>query len=310
MEQKKLAKDIDKIFASKRHLLFLVHFGLFALVVIFGFSQIIVLADIALIAALAFIPFHTNRTNLYYDAGRLMVCRALVGKEISDDPFNEGIERMKTIGMRTFGIHSKTCGTILFKVAQGAMTLAAVLDHIPVLNKFTFVYRNIIDRAYRNTGKLLVSYQLGCYEETDEEQFYDLITYFLQDGKNFVTRTVKTEIKSYLIIAVNVILIGLCMIAFLFTKSPLIGIAILALFVLFFALGICQSQNDDFNTLCEYCDYVNTHELDTELRDKIKTTCKTGDNIFDIRGAVLNPSAGSLKKAVNSADELIGRLKR
>ncbi len=238
MEQKELAKDIDRIFASKQHLLFLMHSGLFALVIVFGFAKNPILAHIFLVAALAFIPFHISRYNLYSYAGKLMVCRALAGKKISDDPYSEGIERMKYFGCRKFNKRSKICGTTLFNCEKGS--------------------GRIVNYACKNTAALLFCYQLGCYEATDDDQFNELVDYFLQDDRNYIGKTIKTEVKSCFIIAANLFFIGICLVLFMFTKAPLMGFSVLALLVIFFVLGICQSQSMDFNTLCEYSDFVNT----------------------------------------------------
>lgn len=303
-ERKRLAKEIDKKFAMKQALISGGHFALFAIFVIAGLFQAIIVADIAIILFLLSWPFTINLSNLYSYSGKLMICRALVGQQISADPVAEGVQRYKSFGGRQFRMRGRTCGTILYMAASGAMAAASVLDYIPVIKNFTFVYKSIVDRAYKNTAEVILSYQVGCYENADEDQFFDLLTYFLQNGKNYLVRTVKTEVKTYILCAVSLFLMGLSAILCFFTQSLAFGFVFVAAYVLYFIFGIKISRDGDFKTFCEYIEYVQSNPLNTQLRDKIYATCKKGDKVLNIKDVITNPNAYTLKKAVNSFDEL------
>ena len=299
-ERKRLAKKIDGEFSKRQMLISAGHFSLFLITAVFGILQVPVVPTVAIILFMLSWPFTINWSNLYYYAGQLMVCRALVGKEISADPVKEGVARYKSFGGRTFRMRGRTCGKLLYKAASGAMAAASILEHIPVLKNFTFVYRSIVDRAYKNTAEVILSYQVGCYEEADEMQFFDLLTYFVQNGKNYIVRTIKTEVKTYVLCFVSFAVIAVSGVLCFFTRSLAFGFVMVAAYVLYFIVGIKISKNGDFKTFCEYIEYVQTQPLNTDLRDKIYTTCKTGDNILNIGDALANPTEFALKKAVNS----------
>lgn len=304
-ERKKLAKEIKGKFARKELILMSVEL-IFVLMYIVGLkADIFPLMSIGVIGFFLYFVLTIPRSNMYSYASDLMVCRALVGKEISDDPVAEGVERLKKYGTKGMRARSRSCGVILYKIASGAMAAASVLEMIPVIRNFTFIYKNIVNKAYQSAAKLIVTYQTGCYEEEDKEMLYDLITYFVQDSKKFLVRTVKAEIKSTVLFDIGFAFICISGIVLAFTKNLAFGAIIIGIFVLYLVFAIALGGDDDLNTLCEYIQYVQTHELNRELRAGLVGTFKTGDNILNIRDAIYRPSEYNLKKAANSATELI-----
>ncbi len=308
-ERKRLAKEIDGKFGKMQFLISGGHFALLVIGIIAGMFQLVVVADIAIILFLLSWPFTINWSNLYAYSGKLMVCRALVGKQISADPVAEGVQRYKSFGGRQFRMRGRTCGKVLYTAASGAMAAASIMEYIPVIKNFTFVYKNIVNRAYQNTAEVILSYQVGCYENADENQFFDLLTYFLQNSKNYIVRTIKTEVKTYLLCAVCFFVMGVSAILCFFTHSLTFGFVMVAAYVLYIIFGIKISRDGDFKTFCEYIEYVQSNPLNTELREKIYAACQTGDRVFNIQDAITNPTEYTLKRAVNSFDQLRDSIK-
>lgn len=304
-ERKRLAREIKRKFKNKKLIMMSVEL-VFVLMYIIGLkTDIFPLMSIGVIGFFLYFVLTIPRQNRYYNASDLMVCRALVGKEISNDPVKEGLERLKKYGSKGIKAHSRTCGVALRKIASGAMAAATLMEMIPVVKNFTFIYKNIVNKAYENAAKLIVTYQIGCYEEEDQNMLYDLITYFVQDSKRFLLRTVKSEIKSTVLFDIGFTIICVSGIVLFFTKNMTFAIVIIALFVLYMVFVIALGGNDDLNTLCEYIQYVQTHELDMQLRANVATACGAGDKVLNIRDAVYQPTEYNLKKAVNSAVDLV-----
>ncbi|SHN49436.1 hypothetical protein SAMN02745247_00302 [Butyrivibrio hungatei DSM 14810] len=304
-ERKKLAKDIKGQFRKKTLILMSVEL-VFVLMYIIGLkAQIFPFMSIGVIGFFLYFVLSTPRQNMYYYASDLMVCRALVGKEISADPVAEGLERLKKYGSKGMRSKSRTCGLILYKMASGAMAAASILEMIPVVKNFTFIYKNIVNKAYENAAKLIVTYQIGCYEEEDKDMLYDLITYFVQDSKRFLLRTVKSEIKSKVLFDIGFTVVCISGIILAITKNLLFAAIIIGLFVLYMVFIIALGGDDDLETLCEYINYVQNNELDTQLRANIVSMSETGDRVLNIRDAFSNPTDYALRKAAKSASELI-----
>ena len=307
-ERKKVAKEISNKFAAREALVTGGHMLLLVIAVVAAVANLWPLPTIFMILFIVAVPFDISLTNTYSSASEIMVCRALVGQKISDDPVQEGLDQYKKIGRKTFYAKSRAIGAILYATARGAMKVAGIMDQIPGLNKVSFIYKRVVEKAYNNTAKLLVSYQIGTYGESNEEDYYDLVTYFVQDGKNFLLKTVKTEVRDYILSAILFVFIGISFIAVALTQSLSFGFAAIAALVLSFVLGIVMHRNDKLNTLGEYVEYVQTHAVNQQLRNNIISTCSTTDNILDIRRAFVNPSAYSVERAADSVQELAEKI--
>lgn len=303
-ERKKLAKEIKGKF-NRRIWLIIAGVIPFILLAFIGAKlQFGPLVMIGVFGGMFYFALTINLQNMYAYASELMTCRVLVGKEISADPVAEGVQRIKSYGIRKMRSHSRSAGVVLYKIASGAMAAASVLDMIPGVKNFTFIYRNIVNRAYENAAKLIVTYQIGCYEEENQDMLYDLVTYFLQDSKQFILRHVKSEIKDIVLKNVcRVIFVVTVIVSFITTNYAIFAIALGIIFLYAF-LSVAAGEDDDLNILCAYIEYVQSHDLDANLRAQVAELCTTGDNVLNIRDAVYNPTAYNLKKAVNSATEL------
>ncbi len=306
-ERKKFAKEIQKTF-DKRMTPFLAILGGLLLVGLAGSlipSTIIKIIGLIILGIIYFIVMGVvDRLEF---GKKIMYCRALVGKEISDDPISEGLERVRKFGTRNLKRYRRECGRIFYTVGRGAMTVGEMMDQVPYLNKLSGLYKKIVKRLIENSSKILITYQLGCYDEADQEQFYDLVTYFVQDGKNFLLKTVKSEFKDFIKGEVSWIIMVPSLLAYAFTKNIIFAIIALAIFI----VSIVLSYNeDDFDILCDYIEYVDTHELNTDLKNKLVVGVKTGNSILDFTKAYKNPTDYNMRKAVNGAEDLIGNIEK
>ena len=259
---------------------------------------------------LGFILFFlvSARAGKYLMVSEIMSSRALVGKEISDDPIKEGLERYKKVGYRTFRAHNRSCGAILYGLTKGALALGDIMEQIPGVHYLSATYQRIVRRANDNTAKLIVTYQMGVYEAGDEDIMNDLITYFVQDGKKFLLRTVKTEIKNYILGWLWYGASAALVFAFISTKNPITLVLLVPVLLIACAWGAIMSTRDDFNTLCAYIEYVQSHELDTDLKAKLFNTFEAGDKALTIGDAVANPTAGNIERAIRSTGSLINQV--
>ena len=89
---------------------------------------------------------------------------------------------------------------------------------------------------------MLVTYQLGCYEEADQEQFYDLITYFIQDGKNFILKTVKSEAKRFVRAELNAIVICIGLLGYVYTNNIIFVVITIAFFIISLLLSYSNDE--------------------------------------------------------------------
>ena len=307
-ERKKQAKEIKGLFRKKTLILMSVEL-VFVLMYIIGLkAQIFPFMSLGVIGFFLYFVLTTPRQNMYYNASDLMVCRALVGKEISNDPVAEGLDRIKKYGSKGLRSKSRTCGLILYNLASGAMAAASILEMIPVVKNFTFLYKNIVNKAYQNAAKLIVTYQIGCYEEEDKEMLYDLITYFVQDSKKFLMRTVKSEIKSKVLFDIGFTVFCISGIILGLTHNMLFAFICVAILVLYLVFAVALGGDDDLDTLCEYIQYVQTHELDAQLRANIVGVSTTGDSVLNIRDAVNNPTEYTMRRAAKSASDLLDKV--
>ncbi|SDB45266.1 hypothetical protein SAMN02910298_02267 [Pseudobutyrivibrio sp. YE44] len=307
-ERKRLAKEINRgcfIRGIVGFALFIPYGIAYAIICNTGNSPLIVMGLFLGFILLFLVGARAGKYSIVAD---IMSSRALVGKEISNDPIKEGLERYKKYGYRKFKAQSRSCGEILYGLTRGAMEIGELMEHVPVLQYVAATYKKIVRRAHDNTAKLIVTYQLGIYEEGDDDMINDLITYFVQDGKKFLLRTVKTEVKGYILGWVWYGVSAVLVLAFLATKSIVALILLVPVLFLAAAWGAIISSRGDFNTLCEYIEYVQTHELDTVLRAKILTTFETGDRMLNIRDAVYNPTNGNVERAIHSTGALINQV--
>ena len=306
MEERKVkAGEIAKLFDKKVMPLM----GIEALIVIIGLigsrlisNNVIKIAGFIVLGIIyIIILWLAGKLN---DARKIMYCRTLVGKEISDNPIKEGIERIDKFGRRNLKRYRRDCGRILYVVVKGAMSLGDMMEQIPELKKISGLYKSIVKRLYENCSRTLVTYQIGCYEEADREQFYDLVTYFVQDGKNFILKTVKSELKEFIMGEVTSVILVIALIAYAFTGN--IVFAVLA--VIFFLLDIVLSANkDDLNILCDYIEYVQTHELDVSLKNMIVAGVKNGNKALDLTKHFIKPAGHTYSRNGNArpSDDLL-----
>lgn len=230
------------------------------------------------------------------EARKIIYCRILVGKEVSDNPVKEGFERLRKLGTNSLRKYRRECGRIMYIVVKGAMSIGNMMEQIPGLEKVSGIYKKLVKRLYEDCSKMLVTYQLGCYEEADQEQFYDLITYFIQDGKNFILKTVKSEAKRFVRAELNAIVICIGLLGYVYTKNIIFVVITIAFFIISLLLSY---SNDELEILCDYIEYVQTHELDTELRDKIVMGVKTGNTVLDYTRVYRRNTEFSIKRDRN-----------
>ena len=306
MEERKVkARETSKLFNKKM----MPYVGIEALIVIMGLiwgrlisNDIIKIVGLIVLFIIYMIVF--GLVAKLNDARKIMYCRILVGKEISDDPIKEGLKRIDKFGRRNLRRYRRDCGRIMYVVVKGALSLGDMMEQIPQLKKISGLYKKIVNRLYENCAKTLVTYQVGCYEEADPEQFYDLVTYFVQDGKNFILKTVKSELKEFIVGEVTSVIMVIALMAYAFTGN--IIFAVLA--VVSFLIDIVLAGNkDDFNILCDYIEYVQTHELDVSLKDMIVTGVKNGNKALDLTRHFVKPAGHTYSRNQNGrpSDDLL-----
>jgi hypothetical protein len=304
-ERKKYAKEIQKMFDKRLTPLLLILGGIL-LVGLAGCLIPNIVVKIIGFIVLAVIYFVVMGAADRLEYGKkIMYCRALVGKEISDDPVSEGLERVRTFGRRNLKRYRRECGRVFYTVGRGALTVGDMMDQVPYLNKLSHVYKKLVKRLIENSSKILITYQLGCYDEADQEQFYDLVTYFVQDGKNFLLKTVKSEFKDFIKSEVSWIIMLPALLAFAFTKNYLF--AIIALVIMIVSIVLSYNE-DDFEILCDYIEYVDTHELNVDLKNKLVVGMKTGNTILDFTKVYNNPTDYNMRRAVSGAEDLMGNI--
>ncbi|WP_408071993.1 hypothetical protein [Butyrivibrio sp. JL13D10] len=302
-ERKKFAREIRKMFGQKMRP-FLIGDGVL-IVLALAVSRIPIMAlMIALLVVIGIIYFILlSIADRYHYAGKIMYCRALLGKDITEDPVGEGLYRLRKIGFKNLRRYRRECGRIFYTVVKGAMSVGDMMENVPGLDKFAGAYKKLIKRLYENCAKTLVTYQIGCYEEANQDQFYDLVAYFIQDGKNFLLKTVKSEAKDFIASEISAILIAVTLLGYAFTKNILFAAVALVIFVLSVVLS---ANDDDFNILCDYIEYVQSHALNMELRDKLIVAVKTGNSVLDFTKAYRNPTQNNMRRAIKGAEEMIG----
>ena len=303
-ERKRFAKDIRKMFGKKMNPLFAIE-AVIALIALAGSripNTVVIIIGGLILLVIYMIVLHF--LDFYVFAEKIMYCRALVGKEISDDPVKEGCDRVRNFGNRNLKSYRRKCGRIMYTVGRGAITVGNLMEQIPGLDKVSGIYKKLVKRLLHNSSHILVTYQLGCYEDANEEQFYDLVTYFVQDGKSFLAKTVKSEAKEFIGNKIAGVFILAAFLGYAFTKSIILaGIGI----ILFVVSIIVSVNDDDFNILCDYIEYVQSHELNMDLREKLVLGIHAGNTVLDFTRAYNNPTEYNMRRAINSVGEMAER---
>ena len=240
--------------------------------------------------------------NMWETAGKIMYARALVGKEISEDPYKEGCERAKKFRARDLREYRRKCARVFYTTVSGAMAVGSLLDQIPQLKGLGEAYRKFVKKMYRRTADFLLLYQMGCYDEANEDQFYDLVTYFVQDGKNFVAKSVKAEAVSFIWNRATSIFWLAPFVLFGFTKNPVFAVIAVVMMILSIVL---HCPNTDQELLCDFIEYVDTHELNRDLKEKLVLGVKTGNTVLDFKRAYYNPSDYNLRKVANGVEDIL-----
>lgn len=302
-ERKRLAKYIRKQFNKKEYPFALITLVLSAIaLLVFKFINNDIVMIVGGIILLIIFGIVMTYWNLLDEAEKLMYARALVGKEISSNPVKEGVERVRKFGRRNLWKYRRSCGRIMYWVAKGAMAFGDMMEQVPIAKELAGTYKNIVKKLLHESASIVILYQLGYYEEADQDQFYDLVTYFVQDGKSFVTKTVKLELKRFICNKISTIFMIPFLLLYMYTKNPVFIVVI----VIEFIIGIVLSPKGNYmELLCDYIQYVQSHELDTELRDKIVLGIKSGNTVLDLRKAYINPNEYNMRKVAGGVSEIL-----
>ncbi|MCR5771816.1 MAG: hypothetical protein K6G87_11395 [Butyrivibrio sp.] len=311
-ERKKLAQQIYNKFFLRT----LVVLGVILILCIiasatrlFGTGFIGILLGIVLLIVSAFMLY---MMGVYDNARTLMIARALVGREISDNPVKEGLDLLNKFGNRRFIARKRSFGIIMRKATKGIIKITSYLAelNIPLMPVIAKLINNVVKTAYNNTAKMILCYQLGYFEDSNMDQFYDLVTYYVQDGKNFLLRTIKREIRSSIIAKVAATVTVLGIIAFYATHSPLAVILAVLPFVILLIGTFMGMPNPTIDTMADYIEYVQTHALNTQLKSQIVAGLEITDNVIDIKRAVQNPNTYNLRRAANSVEDISRRINK
>ncbi|WP_026652610.1 hypothetical protein [Butyrivibrio proteoclasticus] len=302
-ERKRLAKSIQKQFNKKSYPFALIILALSAIALLaFKFISNEIVMIVGGIILLIIWGITMSYWNLLDEAERLMYARALVGKPISDNPVKEGIERIRKFGRRNLWQYRRSCGRIMYWVAKGAMAFGDMMEQVPYVKELASTYKRIVERLLKESASIVILYQLGYYEEANQDQFYDLVTYFVQDGKSFVSKTVKLEFKRFICNKISTVFMIPFLLLYMYTKSPVF----IAIMVVEFIISIVLSPKGNYmELLCDYIQYVQSHQLDTELRDKIILGIKSGNTVLDFRKAYINPNEYNMRKVAGGVSDIL-----
>lgn len=298
-ERVKLAKHIKRQFVRKELPFDIAILAIAALeLVLFKFIKNEIACIVSAIVLLIGIGVLLGIVNMLDNASKIMYSRALVGKQISANPVSEGIQRYRDFGGRRLWSYRRKCGRVMYFVAAGAMSFGEMMENIPYVKNVAGIYKKIVKRIYEESASILVLYQLGCYENADEDQFYDLVTYFIQDGKNFLKKIVKIEAIKAVWRTIGTVLAGAALLMYFVTSNKLFIPLAIAIWVIEI---IVTPGSNYMELLCGYIEYVQSHPLNTALRDKIALGIKSGSKILDFTREVTGVSEQRLRRAVGGS---------
>lgn len=242
-------------------------------------------------------------------ARRLMVARALVGFEISSDPVKEGMNRVKKHGgYFEYRRTSRSFCVIMNKMLAGLDSATKMMEQIPYVGKLAAIANHVVNRAYRNTTDLLVTYQMACYETTDKGQFYDLLTLLLQHGKDYIMKIVKVEVRNYVATYLPAVVSVVTFIIYYINKSPLFLVIAVICGAATFAADIYMDEKADRDILCDYIEYVQSHEVDQNLRNKVANGLEISDDLLRVNDAVNYHNSQNDYRAAKSIEDIAHRL--
>lgn len=308
MNNREKAKEVQKKFNQRLG----IYYGVMAAGVIVAaiglmtkISAVILLGCVAFIAGLVILSWVDGYTEY---AKRVMTAKALMGEEIPEDVVNAGIELVKKQGGSLSALKSQTqeFSHILYHLCQGIFTAAALMEKIPGLKSVSGIAQSMIKKAYRRINLLLEGYLFAKYGEMTKETYYDGVSLLLQDGKNFLVKSVKDAVVNELLVSASVIgtVVFVCLGGLLNNMVfVVLGIACVILYVV---VAIVYESNKDFDMLASYIEYASTHEVNEEYRNSLLVATDTATQVNAVAGALKNPTIGGIMGAAGAAEKLFG----